>query len=258
MTTPSLIDVLQHFYEYLRAGEAEPLVQVFSGEPEINTPLGGAVVGHDAFRQFVVSQQAWLNEHQATPHVFNLIDAPERVVVEFVIDLQQDDKAFDLPVALVAERAGEQVQSIRIYHSTWPLTGRHMVRPPLLPRPTTPPHEPALIQAYIAALREPNKALLLALYVDEGYVREPSGSRFKHAGSQGRAEFYAGLDFGGVVLHHCTATSDRKSYAVEYICDEWATTKLPEQAGMVVYELAPNGLLMAARIYDDITPPSEQ
>lgn len=257
MTTQTLAEALQHFYEYLGAGDVEALVQIFRGEPALDTPLDGAVVGHDAFCTFVAAQQRWLHEHQAAPRVFNLIDASERVVVEFVIDMQQAGSIFDLPVALVAERSGEQVQSIRLYHSTWPLTGTHMVRPPLLRRPATPPHEPALIQAYIAALREPNKALLLALYVDEGYVREPSGSQFKHAGPEGRAAFYAGLDVGGVVLHHCTATSDAKSYAVEYICDEWATTRLPEQAGIVVYELAPNGLLMAARIYDDITPPGE-
>ena len=69
--------------------------------------------------------------------------------------------------------------------------------------------------------------------------------------------FGPALDAGGVVLHHCTATFDGHSFAVEYIFDEWANVKLPPQAGLAVYELAAPDRLQAARIYDDVLPPFE-
>ena len=60
-----------------------------------------------------------------------------------------------------------------------------------------------------------------------------------------------------MVLHHCTATFDGRTFAVEYVCDEWANVKLAPQAGLAVYELAGPDKLQAARIYDDVTPPFE-
>jgi hypothetical protein len=66
----------------------------------------------------------------------------------------------------------------------------------------------------------------LALFAEEGYVREPSGSKYKHVGPEGRQGFYsAALDSGGVTLKHCTATFDGTRFAVEYICDEWGQVK---------------------------------
>ena len=79
-----------------------------------------------------------------------------------------------------------------------------------------------------------------------------------HVGPEGLRHFYdPALDSAGVVLHHCTATFDGRTFAVEYICDEWANVKLPPQAGLAVYELAGPDKLQAARIYDDVTPPFE-
>jgi hypothetical protein len=43
--------------------------------------------------------------------------------------------------------------------------------------------------------------------------------------------------------------------AVEYNCVRWGRHQLPPQAGLGVYERGPDGLLTAARVYDDIEPP---
>jgi hypothetical protein len=44
---------------------------------------------------------------------------------------------------------------------------------------------------------------------------------------------------------------------VEYNCVRWGIHDLPPQAGLGVYERGPDGLLAAARAYDDVEPPAE-
>jgi quercetin dioxygenase-like cupin family protein len=250
------VPALVNLYHALLAGDIAAVLALFAGEPQIDTPLSGAVRGEAALRTFVREQQAWLGARQARPHVVGVIKAAERVVVELVLDLVRDGAAIDLPVVLAADRAGEQVTAIRVYHSTWPLTGAHVVRAPLLPPPAVPPDEPALIRAYMGALDGPDRVAMLALFTEDGYVREPSGAQYRHAGPAGRRAFYdRALGAGGVRLHHRTATFDGHSFAVEYVCDRWGAAELPPQAGMAVYELAGPDRLRAVRIYDDISPP---
>ena len=92
----------------------------------------------------------------------------------------------------------------------------------------------------MAALEEPNLELILALFSEEGYVREPSGAQFKHTGAEGRRNFYqlvigSGLG-GGVVLHHCTATTDNHAFeVVKNTCDDGKIALTP-QAGLAVDE----------------------
>ncbi len=44
--------------------------------------------------------------------------------------------------------------------------------------------------------------------------------------------------------------------AVEYNCVRWGSHDLLPQAGVGVYERGPDGLLAAARVYNDIEPPA--
>ena len=46
--------------------------------------------------------------------------------------------------------------------------------------------------------------------------------------------------------------------ALEYNCLRWGSHDLPPQAGLGVYERGPDGLLAAARAYDDVEPPIER
>ena len=249
---------LLRFYDLLLRGDAEALLGLFDGEPEIDTPLSGAVHGEAAFREWIAASRAWLQGLVAAPRLLNAIETEERVVAELVLDAVRDGDPFDLPVALVAERKGPAFGAIRVYHSTWPLTGEHILRRSLLTPPAVRPEEPAIVQAYMVALEAADEPAMLALFVEDGYVREPSGERFRHAGPEGRKAFYDGaLGTGGVVLHHCTATFDGRSFAVEYVCDEWGGVRFPPQAGMAVYEVAGPDLLRAVRIYDDVTPPGQ-
>ena len=254
------IPALLGYYDALLAGNADAIVAMFSGIPNINTPLDGLINGNEAVREYVAEQHKWLIERNAKPRFVNIIPSPERIIVELVLDMNHNGEEIDLPVALVADRDGEGVSALRVYHSTWPLTGEHALRAPILTAPTTPPEEPPVIEAYMTGISDPpNKAKVLNLFTDDGYIREPSGDRYRHAGQEAREQFYSfALDSGGVNLIHCTATWDGHSFGVEYICDEWAHVALEPQAGMAIYETADNGTrIKAVRIYDDVSPPIE-
>jgi mannose-6-phosphate isomerase-like protein (cupin superfamily) len=244
------------FYDSLAAGDATALREIFAGHPGIDAPLEGRIRGEAALAEFVRAQQDWLSAYRARPEFVDVTSSPERIIVEFVLYMNKDDETFDLPVALAADLAAEAVSAIRMYHSTWPLTGAHRVRAPLLPPPGIKLDEPAVVQAYMAGLQEGNQHFVFSLFAGDGYVREPSGSRFKHMGAGGLARFYgSALGAGGIVLHHRTATCDAHACAVEYVCDEWANVALSPQAGLAVYEVAGPAKIRAARIYDDIAPP---
>jgi hypothetical protein len=44
---------------------------------------------------------------------------------------------------------------------------------------------------------------------------------------------------------------------LEYNFVRWADRELPPQVGLGVYERGPDGLLAAARVYDDVEPPPD-
>ena len=62
---------------------------------------------------------------------------------------------------------------------------------------------------------------------------------------------------GGFGLQDCAVTDDGVRCALEYNCVRWGRRDLPPQAGIGVYERGPDGLLAAARVYDDIEAPVE-
>ena len=249
------IPALDRFYDLSLAGDAAGLLALFGTTPRIDTPLLGEAKGEDSFRRFVAAHQDWLTRHAAAPRLMNTILSEKRAVLEWVLDLVAGEASIDLPVAMAADLEGGLLSALRIYHSTWPLYGEHRVRRPLL-HPAVDLVEPAVIQAYMRGIAGADLEGVLALFVEDGYAREPSGDRYKYQGPQGLRQFYGvALSAGGIKLEHCTATFDGECCAIEFNAVEWADVRLPPQAGLAVYELAAPDRLRAARIYDDVEPP---
>ena len=103
--------------------------------------------------------------------------------------LKHGGKNIDLPVAIVADRSRNTVSEIRVYHSAWQLTGKHAIKQPLK-NPAMHPGKPLIIEKYMIRFAKSDKAGILELFEEKGYVREPSGSSYKHSGPAGRKEFY--------------------------------------------------------------------
>jgi hypothetical protein len=90
------------------------------------------------------------------------------------------------------------------------------------------------------------------------YVREPGDAQHSHPGSELSSYFSRRFSAGGGVdLQHCAVTDDGVRCALEYNCVRWGSHDLTPQAG-IVYERDPEGLLAAARVYDDVEAPIEE
>ena len=94
-------------------------------------------------------------------------------------------------------------------------------------------------------------------FATAGYLRGAIGPDVRQMKVRGR---YAGprralCVAGGIGLQPCVVTDDGVRCALEYNCVRWGSHDLPPQAGIVVFERGPDGLLAVVRIYDDVEAP---
>jgi hypothetical protein len=247
------------YYEGILAEEPGALIRSFAGEPRVNDPRVGYVAGARELRAFVSGTVDWLRGRDAVVENVALTRTSTRTVEEVVLHLLGDDGGrVGLPVAIVADRNPDRtLKTIRVYHSMWPLTGEHAVRPPLLPADLKL-HAEGVVGDYQRALAEGDLEGIVGTFEPDGYAREPSGGAYLHRGAEGLRELYGQLfaNGGGITLEHCTLTDDGVRCPIEYNCVRWGVTDIPPQAGVAIYERGTSGLLSAARIYDDVEPPA--
>ncbi len=248
------------YFEGILADEPEALVLSFAArQPVLDDPRVGRVDGSPELPAFATETANWLRGRDAVVENVALTLTPTRTVEEVVLNLLADDgERVELPVAVVSDRNPDRtLKVVRVYHSTWPLTGEHRVRPPLLPADPNlrPGGTPGIYQR---ALAEGDLGGILAAFEPEGYAREPSGAAYLHRGIEGLREAYAHMfaNGGGIGLEHCALIDDGVRCAIEYNCVRWGASEIPPQAGVAVYERSGSGLLAAARIYDDVAPPA--
>jgi SnoaL-like domain len=245
------------YFAGLMAGEIDALIESFAGEPELHHPQRGRVKGADAFRRFVTETNGWLGERNVAVDDVDLVITPRRTVEEVVVHLDGDNGRVGLPVAIAADRTHDgHLIELRIYFSTWPLTGGHAIRPPLL-QPDPAAHERDVVGEYQRALAAGDVEATVATFEPDGYMREPAGDAYVHRGPDELRALYT-LFFsngGGIPLEHCTATDDGRACALEYNVVAWGRTPMPPEAGIAVYVRGARGKLAVARVYDDSDPP---
>jgi hypothetical protein len=241
---------VEELYPRLIAGDIG-VMAVFCGKATVNSPLGG----HQQPPEFVAETRAWLSAHDARVEDKRTIVTPQRIVHEFTLCLSIDGADKELPVLIAADVAADEcVRDMRIYHSTWPLNGRHAVRSPLMHYSLTQrPAEP--IGTYHDALAAADADAADSVFEPDGVVREPAGSGYAHAGADRTAWYRAVLSDGPIPLKLGTITDDGTTLVYEYEVESWGNQRIPPQAGAAAYERGPSGKLVSARIYDDVRPP---
>jgi len=243
----------------LLAGDPEKLLDAFPDGVRIDDPRAGRVEGSAALETYCESSYAWLNARNGHGRLIASTEGSSRVVGEFEVDLTEGDRTFILPIGVVVEPSEETGSVwIRIYHSQWPLLGRHVVRPPLLERDPSA-HESDVVGAYQAALAAGDAAGCVATFEVDGCFREPAGPQYRVCGTADLTEFYTRFFSagGGIILEHCTVTEDGVRSALEFNAVRWGGVDLPPQAGLAVYERGRTGKIAQARVYDDVEGPVE-
>ncbi|MGV2984329.1 nuclear transport factor 2 family protein [Microbacterium sp. AGC85] len=244
------------YFEGLLSEDVDALVNSFVGEPELHHPIHGRIKGDDVFRRYVARVSDELRQANYSVSPIDLIVTPTRTVEEVILSTDSPEGRIDLPIAIVTDREPSGLVEIRMYFSTWPLTGEHAIRPPLL-QEDPDVHESGAVGEYQRALAAGDLAATLAAFEPEATVREPAGGAYTHTGTNALTDLYT-LFFsngGGIPLEHCTATDDGRACALEYNVTQWGRTAMPPEAGVAIYVRATSGKIVAARIYDDSNPP---
>jgi hypothetical protein len=245
------------FFEGLIAGEPDALVGSFAGEPELHHPVRGRIKGARAFEAYVAEMDGWLPERNASAEDVERLVGERHGFEEVVLHLDGERGRIDLPVAVVADKQADgRIDELRMYFSSWALTGRHATRPPLL-QPDSELRESDVVGEYQRALAAGDVDAIVPAFEPDGYAREPAGGEHVHNGHDGLRAFYEELfsNGGGIPLEHCAVIDDGRACALEYNVVRWGKTELPPQAGIAVYVRGQSGKLAAARIYDDVNPP---
>jgi len=246
------------YFAGVRSGEIDALVRSFAGEPELHHPVRGRVKGRRAFERFMAETNAWLVERNvAGGRPVERIGTPRRGVEETVMVFDGDGGRVELPMAIAADRNDDgRILELRLYYSTWPFTGRHANRPPVL-QPDPDLDAPDVVGEYQRALAAGDVEGAVAAFEPDAYVREPAGGPYVHRGPAELGDIHE-LFFangGGILVEHCAVTDDGRACALEYNVVRWGRTELLPEAGLAVYVRGRTGKLTCARIYHDAEPP---
>jgi hypothetical protein len=206
-------------------------------------------------RRFVHRNRAWLAERHAQVTTLASTYAGGRAVVELLVSLDGTGPELAWPVAVVAESPDDLSVVFRTYCSQWPVDGRRYVRPPILRSGKVDLGD--VVARYQQAVEAGDTEAVVNTFAADGYFREPIGPHPTHRGTAELRSFFAGRfgAGGGIGLQNCAMTDDGVRCALEYNCVRWGGHDLSPQAGLGVYERGPDGLLAAARVYDDVEAP---
>ena len=229
---------------------------MWPGEVIVYDPRAGGIRGHQQLRRFVKHSQSLLAERHARVQTVASTVVGDRAVVELLAHLALDGRELAWPVAIVAESPDHLSVVFRSYFSQRSVDGRRHLRPAIEPRARRPGDVVGRCQA---ALTAGDTDAVVSTFAPDGHLREPIGPHHTHRGSaELRSHFRACFSAGaGIGLQPCAVTDDGVRCALEYNCVRWGGHDLPAQAGIAVYEPGPDGLLAAARVYDDVEAPVE-
>jgi hypothetical protein len=240
------------YFDGLLAGDPDPLVESFAGEPEVHDPVRGRIKGVRAFRAYVGETSAWLREHRAGVEDIDHVIGDERGFEDVLLHVDGEGGADGLPVAIVADRRPDgRIDELRLYYAGGSGAGTGSVRAPLL-QLDPELQEPDAVAAYVSGFNAGDVDAVVASFEPDGSVREADG-RLVHRGPADLRSYYdEKLSAGnGAVIEACALVDDGRACALEYNLVGQGTTRPAPQAGACVFVRGQRGKVATVRLYDD-------
>ena len=240
----------------LIAGDEQGLRDLFDGPPQINDPHVGWVQ-ESLFDQFVENSHEGLLERSASVEHVTTTASGSGATEECVLRLVRFGSTVSLPVAIASDTSPDaRLDSIRVYHSMWPLVGFHLLRTPVLPS-LAALVLPDVVGRYHDCLARGDLSGILEQFAPGGELHEAGGSLQVHRAATELRRFFTVLfsNGGGLGLETCAIANKGASCALEYVVTRWGRSRLTHQAAAAVYERADTGLLAGVRMYDDLEHP---
>ncbi len=235
--------------EALFRGDAAAVLQFMTATPVVQDQRLGRLVGADEVTRWVQDSSAWLDTLKAKPTEVSVLTTDRRLVYELSLSIESEDGVVDLPYVMVADQSDDGFTEIRTYHSTWPYTKGHVFRPPPLAGRAGEPMN-GTFQWYIDRISVADVQPVLDRFTDDGYVREPSGDRWKHQGPKELAAFYVHLVHAPRARFELgTCTVMGSTIAVEYA---FAYGPVEFVGGVCIMEVD-GDKIAAVRIADDVS-----
>ncbi|WP_339133019.1 nuclear transport factor 2 family protein [Streptomyces sp. f51] len=221
----------------------------------LDDPEAGRISGVGVLEAWLAVQDTWRAERKAEIEEVATTFGGGRAVGEWIVRLEGEDGGrIGLPVAAAVDLTS--TLPVRIHHSRLPLLGRHVVRRPMVPPdPSARPSD--VVGAYLDALGAGDTAAAVAAFAPDGTYRGPGADSDRHTGTRELTEFHDALFSagGGIPLTLCGVTEDGTRSAFEYVVDRWGDAGLPAQPGLAVCVRGGDGLIVSARVYDDVEAP---
>ena len=246
------------YFDGLMAGDPDPLVESFAGEPEVHDPMRGRIKGVAAFRAFVTETSAWLRQHHASVEDVEHVILERRGFEEVVLHLDTDNgtrrRSGRCRRRPPPRRTDRRAAGLLLEPAThWP------TRDPAAPPASRPWATPVRRRGRVLArVRQPATLPRSSRPSSrKAILRDAEGRQHSREGPDGVSAYYQRLfsTGGGIPLESCALVDDGRNCVLEYNVVGWGATRLPPRAGAGVFVRGHGGRLAAVRLYDDTIPP---
>ena len=190
------------YFDGLLAGDPDPLVESFAGEPELHDPVRGRIKGVAAFRAFVTETSAWLRQHHASGR-------RRRARHPRAARLRGGGRSTSTPTAAPSTcrspsspsaQPDGRIDELRVYfdHRAAHRPATRTAHPCSSPTPTCPCRTPW--PTYLRALAAGDVDAIVAAFEPDGYARERPAGASTGSGRPARLLRAAVLQSGGIPL----------------------------------------------------------
>ncbi|MBM3702978.1 MAG: hypothetical protein FJW63_08340 [Actinobacteria bacterium] len=256
----------------LAIGDTYSVQKLFTGEIDIDDPFAGRNTG-DSANNMIKDWRSVKGAIVKSIKLEHFTIANECSAAEITLSISQSSKHINLPIVVVADINGKKWDRVRIYYRRAWIDGKQHVRPRMLDKRKLG-KMPPIVEEYHRCLREGDVEGMLKVFTPEGCYLDGHGQSTNLSlgigmgyfeGKEGIRDVFnqlATFEHGdgndylkgasvGEYLEHLNIFSDERTTVLEFNIVRPNDPENSIQAGVACYELADDGLLLGARIYDE-------